>query len=128
MRSRILVIEEDPLNLELVRDLLEHRGHQVIEAATLEEGRTAARQQPPDMILVEIDTVAGNGEVVIQQLRQDPALDRLPIIAVTSCFIPGDGERLQRIGFTAHKNKPFNTRTFGLEIESYLQSTGPDAR
>src|SRR6476469_1713600 len=92
--ARILIVEDNPLNRLLIHDILELRGHEVFEAATVDEAR---------------ETLAS--------IRAD-----LPIIAVTSLAMPGDRERLLSIGFQGYLSKPIDTRTFGAAIESYLKS------
>ena len=126
-RVRILVIEDDPLNLELVRDVLEHRGHEVFEAGSVAEGRTQIRATQPDIVLADIDLPGGGGELLVRETRRDPALADLPIIAVTACSMEGDGERLLQVGFTGYKSKPINTRTFATEIEQFLRKVDTSA-
>jgi two-component system cell cycle response regulator DivK len=120
-RARILVVEDNPLNRLLVHDLLELRGHEVIEAATVDEARLLLDARP-DLLLLDVQIPGGGGEAVIREVRQRPHLADLPIIAVTSLAMPGDRERLLGIGFQGYLSKPIDTRTFGVAIESFLKS------
>jgi CheY-like chemotaxis protein len=120
--ARILVVEDNPLNRLLVHDILELRGHAVVEAATVDEARVQLDRERPDLLLLDVQIPGGGGEAVIREVRQRPELAHLPIIAVTSLAMPGDRERLLSIGFQGYLSKPIDTRTFGAAIESYLKS------
>ena len=120
--ARILIVEDNPLNRLLIHDVLELRGHQVVEAATVDEARRALAAGKPDLLLLEVQIPGGGGEAVIREVRQRAELADLPIIAVTSLAMPGDRERLLSIGFQGYLSKPIDTRTFGAAIESYLKN------
>ena len=122
--ARILVVEDNPLNRLLVHDILELRGHAVVEAATVDEARALLERERPDLLLLDVQIPGGGGEAVIREVRQRPDLADLPIIAVTSLAMPGDRERLLSIGFQGYLSKPIDTRTFGAAVESYLKSAG----
>ena len=118
----ILVVEDNHLNRLLVHDILELRGHQVIEAATVDEARRALEERRPDLLLLDVQIPGGGGEAVIREVRGRADLADLPIVAVTSLAMPGDRERLLSIGFQGYLSKPIDTRTFGAAIESFLKS------
>jgi two-component system cell cycle response regulator DivK len=120
--ARILVVEDNPLNRLLVHDILELRGHEVVEAATVDEARALLATARPDLLLLDVQIPGGGGEAVIREVRQRADLADLPIVAVTSLAMPGDRERLLSIGFQGYLSKPIDTRTFGAAIESYLKS------
>jgi CheY-like chemotaxis protein len=120
--ARILVVEDNSLNRQLVHDLLELRGHHVVEAATVDEARALLDGERPDLLLLDVQIPGGGGEAVIREVRQRPELAHLPIVAVTSLAMPGDRERLLSIGFQGYLSKPIDTRTFGAAIETYLKS------
>jgi CheY-like chemotaxis protein len=120
--ARILVVEDNPLNRLLVHDILELRGHAVVEAATVDEARALLERERPDLLLLDVQIPGGGGEAVIREVRQRADLADLPIVAVTSLAMPGDRERLLSIGFQGYLSKPIDTRTFGAAIESYLKS------
>jgi CheY-like chemotaxis protein len=119
--ARILVVEDNPLNRLLVHDILELRGHAVVEAATVDEARTQLDRARPDLLLLDVQIPGGGGEAVIREVRQRAELADLPIIAVTSLAMPGDRERLLSIGFQGYLSKPIDTRTFGAAIEAFLK-------
>jgi CheY-like chemotaxis protein len=120
--ARILIVEDNPLNRLLIHDILELRGHQVIEAATVDEARQTLSAVRPDLLLLDVQIPGGGGEAVIREVRKREDLADLPIIAVTSLAMPGDRERLLSIGFQGYLSKPIDTRTFGAAIESYLKT------
>ena len=120
--ARILIVEDNPLNRLLIHDILELRGHQVIEAATVDEARQTLSELRPDLLLLDVQIPGGGGEAIIREVKKRDDLADLPIIAVTSLAMPGDRERLLSIGFQGYLSKPIDTRTFGAAIESYLKS------
>jgi len=120
----ILVVEDNPLNRLLVHDILELRGHEIMEAATVDEARRALAERRPDLLLLDVQIPGGGGEAVIREVRARADLADLPIVAVTSLAMPGDRERLLSIGFQGYLSKPIDTRTFGPAIEAYLGSAG----
>jgi two-component system cell cycle response regulator DivK len=120
-RARILVVEDNALNRLLVHDLLELRGHHVIEAATVEEARQALDLERPDLLLLDVQIPGGGAEAVIRDARRRPGFEAIPIVAVTSLAMPGDRERLLGSGFQGYLSKPIDTRTFGAVVESFLQ-------
>jgi two-component system cell cycle response regulator DivK len=119
-RARILVVEDNALNRLLVHDLLELRGHHVIEAATVDEARRALDAERPDLLLLDVQIPGGGAEAVIRDARLRPGFETIPIVAVTSLAMPGDRERLLGSGFQGYLSKPIDTRTFGAVVESFL--------
>jgi CheY-like chemotaxis protein len=120
--ARILVVEDDALNRLLVHDLLELRGHEVLEASTVEEARRALDSQRPDLLLLDVQIPGGGAEAVIRHARRHASYAEIPIVAVTSLAMPGDRERLLGSGFQGYLSKPIDTRSFGAVIESFLTS------
>lgn len=105
--AKILLVEDDSDTRELVRLTLELDGHEVIEAASAEEGIAAARQAPPDLILMDL-SLAGkfDGLEATRRLRADPDFDGTPIIALTAHAMEGDRERSLAAGCDDHWTKP----------------------
>lgn len=121
MGARILVVEDHPLNLQLVRDILEYRGHTVDSAGSVDAARERLREARPDLVLLDIQLPGGGGEALLRELRGSPALAHLPVIAVTALAMEGDRERLLAAGFDGYLSKPIDTRTFGPAVEAFLQ-------
>ncbi len=118
--ARILIVEDNPLNRLLFHDILQLRGHEVLEAATVDEARAVLARSTPDLVLLDVQIPGGGGEAVIREVRKRRDLAALPIVAVTSLAMPGDRERLLSIGFQGYLSKPIDTRTFGAAIEAFL--------
>jgi CheY-like chemotaxis protein len=121
-RARILIVEDNPLNRLLIHDVLELRGHEVLEASTVAEAKAVLDREKPDLLLLDVQIPGGGGEAVIREVRKRPELVALPIVAVTSLAMPGDRERLLGIGFQGYLSKPIDTRTFGAAIEAFLEA------
>ena len=119
-RARILVVEDNSLNRLLVHDLLALRGHEVIEAANVDEARTLLDLERLDLLLLDVHIPGGGGEAVVREVRKRAELANLPIVAVTSLAMPGDRERLLGSGFQGYLSKPIDTRTFGPTVEAFL--------
>jgi len=105
--SKILLIEDEPDTRELVRLTLELDGHEVIEAATAEEGLARARSERPALILMDL-SLGGtfDGLEATRRLRADPRFDEIPIIALTAHAMQGDRERSLDAGCDDHWTKP----------------------
>jgi CheY-like chemotaxis protein len=121
-RARILIVEDNHLNRLLLHDILELRGHEVIEAANVGEACLMLDHEHVDLLLLDVHIPGGGGEAVIEEVRKRAELVDLPIVAVTSLAMPGDRERLLSSGFQGYLSKPIDTRTFGPAIEAYLPS------
>jgi len=121
MTATILIVEDNPLNLRLVRDILEYRGFAIETATNVQEASERIRAVRPDLVLLDIQIPGGGGERVLGEIRDNPSLARLPVIALTALAMEGDRERLLNAGFDGYLSKPIDTRTFGSVIESYLE-------
>ena len=124
MKARILIVEDHALNRRLLRVLLESRGHMVLEAATCEEARAGFRDAAPDLVLMDIQIPGCDGEILLREIRGDPALAGLKVIAVTASAMRGDRERFLAMGFDDYLSKPIDTRKFGPDIEAHLVEKG----
>lgn len=118
--ARILVVEDNPLNLRLLRELLEHRGHAVDWAMSVDEARERLRSTRPELMLLDIQIPGGGGELLLREIKSDPCYADLPVLAVTAFAMAGDRQRLLASGFDGYFSKPIDTRTFGPAVESYL--------
>ena len=114
----ILVVEDNPLNRRLVRDLLELNGHRVREAECVADGRAELQRTLPDLVLLDVGIPGGGGELLLAEIRGNPSLAGLPVVAVTAYAMQGDRERLLKAGFDEYISKPINTRTFVVDVET----------
>ena len=116
----VLVIEDDPASLELMVYLLKTFGHEALMAVSGLQGIETVRRERPDLILCDIQLPGVDGVEVCRQLKWDPALRHIPIIAVTAYAMIGDCERLLGEGFGNYMSKPINPLTFIDEITPHL--------
>jgi CheY-like chemotaxis protein len=120
MKPKVLVIEDNEQNLYLTTFILEKHGYEVIQAREGSEGTRLASQVKPDLILLDIQLPEMDGYAVAQALRSNPALDGVPIVAVTSYAMVGDRERILAAGCTGYIEKPINPDTFVAQVEAHL--------
>ncbi len=118
--ARILVIEDNPINLELTTYLLRAAGHEVLTAADGEAGLAAAMRERPDLIVCDIQMPGLDGYEVARALKADPALRRVPLLAVTALAMVGDRERAVAAGFDQHVSKPIDPETFIATLAALL--------
>lgn len=120
MSHRVLVIEDNVLNLELVTDLLEADGFIVSQAKTAEEGLRAAQQGIPDLVLMDLSLPGMDGLAATKLLKSDPATRHLPVVALTAHAMQGDETVAMHAGIDAYLTKPIDTRTFSQQLASIL--------
>jgi two-component system, cell cycle response regulator DivK len=120
MKNNILVIEDNEQNLYLVTFLLKQSDYKIVAARSGPEGIELAKRMQPDLILLDIQLPMMDGYAVARELRHNPALQDVPIIAVTSYAMVGDKERALESGCAGYIEKPINPATFVSEIEYYL--------
>ena len=118
--TRILVVEDNPLNLKLIRDVLEFAGYHVSAAQTGEEGIVAAAAEAPDLVLMDIQLPGIDGAETLLRLRNGVLGKGVPVIAVTAFAMSGDRERATLAGFDGYLEKPINVRALAGQIESFL--------
>ncbi len=121
---RILVVEDNPLNLKLVRDVLQVAGYEVVEARSGEEGVELAGDLFPDLVLMDLQLPGMDGSEALRHLREDPRLSGVPVVAVTAFAMKEDRERAYLAGFDAYLEKPISVRALPDQIRGFLGS-GP---
>ena len=120
MTARILVVEDNPLNLKLVRDVLQIAGYDVVEARSGEEGLSAAQEAPPDLVLMDLQLPGIDGTETMRRLRDGLLGKDVPVVAVTAFAMAEDRERVALAGFDGHIAKPISVRALPGLIEGYL--------
>jgi two-component system cell cycle response regulator len=120
MSARILVIEDNATNLELMTYLLNAYGHTTIVARDGAAGVAEAKARPCDLIISDIHLPVMDGYEVARRLRGDRNLARVPLIAVTALAMVGDQEKIQSAGFDGYLAKPISAEQFVEQIERYL--------
>lgn len=120
MKKMILYIEDNEQNLYLVTFLLEKHGYEVCAAMDGQEGINIAAKVRPDLILLDIQLPLMDGYAVARQLRANPDLAGIPIVAVTSYAMTGDREKALAAGCNGYIEKPINPDTFMEQVEQHL--------
>jgi len=120
MKLKILLIEDHEQNRYLASFLLEKHGYAVVSAADGRTGIELAQTIKPVLILLDIQLPLMDGYAVARELRRDPALRGIPIIAVTSYAMVGDREKSLAAGCNGYLEKPINPDSFVREIERFL--------
>ena len=122
--ARILIIEDNPANIELMSFLLSAYGHAPVSAADGPRGVAAARSERPDLIACDVNLPGMDGFAVLAELKGDPALAGVPILAVTALAMTGDREKVLAAGFDGYISKPIEPESFVAELEAFL-TTAP---
>jgi len=117
----ILIVEDNPNNLKLMRDVLQFRGYTTLEAETGEAGVTLALARQPALILMDVQLPGMDGSTAMKTLKANPGTQRIPIIAMTALAMKGDKERLLAEGFDGYMSKPVAIKEIPKMVESYLQ-------
>lgn len=120
MGARVLIIEDNPANLELMTYLLGAFGHTVLAAEDGCRGVESAERNCPDLIVCDVQLPDVDGFKVARQLRGNPELNRTPLVAVTALAMVGDRDRVLAAGFDGYLTKPIDPETFVGQIEVYL--------
>ncbi len=120
MKPKILVIEDNEQNMYLMTFMLEKNGYEVVQARDGREGIELATSVKPTLILLDIQLPVMDGYAVARELRDNPELAGVPIVAVTSYAMAGDRERVLTAGCTGYIEKPINPDTFIAELQEYL--------
>jgi len=124
--STILIVEDNEKNMKLVRDILRHRGHATLEAATGEDGVRLALEHVPALILMDIQLPDIDGIEALRRIREHAALEATPVVAVSASVMPDDQQKIVSSGFDAFITKPINLKQFQDTVQQFL--TGGRAR
>ncbi|HKQ62055.1 MAG TPA: ATP-binding protein [Candidatus Polarisedimenticolaceae bacterium] len=118
----ILVVEDNPLNRKLVRNVLQARGYRVLEAQTGEEALRQLRGGLPDLVLMDLQLPGMDGLEVTRRLKADPATRSVPIVALTAHARTGDEERAREAGCAGYITKPIRLAIFPAQVDEFLLS------
>jgi two-component system cell cycle response regulator len=127
MTARILVIEDNPANLDLMSYLLTAFGHTPLTASDGEAGLAAAQREAPDLIICDVQLPGMDGYEIARWLKSHPQTQATPLIAVTALAMVGDRDKMLRAGFDGYIAKPIDPETFVGQVESFLQRGRPSA-
>jgi two-component system cell cycle response regulator len=120
MPARILVIEDNPTNLELMTYLLRAFGHTVISQTNGTAGCEAIRRERPDLVVCDIQLPGMTGYDIARAIKADKSLHRIPMIAVTAFAMVGDKDKVLLAGFDGYITKPITPEIFVTQIEKFL--------
>ena len=118
--ERILLVEDNEDNLQLVRFLLERAGYVVLCGHNGREGLAMARQELPNLILMDLSLPEIDGWEAAQELKADPKTAQIPLLALTAHTLPGDRKRALALGFDGYISKPIDVAKFGDNISKAL--------
>ena len=120
MKKRILVVEDQLDNRQMLHDLLTHAGFDIVEAENGEEAIASAQAIRPDLILMDIQLPILDGYEATRRIKADPDLKSIPIIVVTSYALSGDEEKARLAGCDDYVAKPFSPRLLLAKIKEYV--------
>ena len=120
--NRILIIEDNLLNLELAADLLEANGFVASSARTAEEGLRMARELLPDLVLMDFSLPGMDGLSATKHLKADPATRHLTVVGLTATAMKGDEQIALNAGCDGYLTKPIDTRTFAATVKQFIAS------
>ncbi|HEY1556290.1 MAG TPA: response regulator [Kofleriaceae bacterium] len=125
--ARILIVDDNAINLKLVRYIVEDRGYDVDSAIDATTALAAVRANRPDVILMDLQLPGIDGLALTRQLKADPATRDIAIIAVTAYAMKGDRERAIEAGCDDYVTKPIDTRALPEVIARHVRERGASA-
>jgi CheY-like chemotaxis protein len=125
---KILIAEDNAVNRELLRELLELRGYEVLEACDGKEALQMIEQAQPDLVLLDIGMPIMDGFAVVRKVRENPLMAGLPVVAVTAYAMRGDREKILNSGFDGYLSKPVNANSLAEELNRLLDKRDEKAR
>ena len=120
---RVLVVEDNDMNMQLVKYLLEEGGYQIIKAASGEEALSITRddQMKLDLILMDIHLPGMDGLSVVREMKSDTRTKNVPILALAAHAMRGDKDRFLEAGCDGYISKPIDVKTFIASIQNYIR-------
>jgi two-component system, cell cycle response regulator DivK len=122
-RPDVLIVEDNPRNLKLARDILNHAGYRTLEAETAEDGLALARAERPRLVLMDVQLPGIDGVEALRRLRADAATADIRVVAVTAFAMKEDRERFLVAGFDGYLEKPLDVRAFPAQVAALLDGT-----
>ena len=120
MAKMILIVEDEPKNTTLIRDLLQVSGYSTIEATTGKQGVELAKASKPDLIIMDVQLPEMDGLEATQILKADATTSNIPVLALTSYAMKGDKERILEVGCDGYLAKPIDIQEFLKTVAEYL--------
>ena len=123
-RNRILVIEDNPKNMKLVRDVLEYSGFEVLEATSGEDGVRLAGETSVDLVLMDLQLPGIDGTEALRQIRTGAQNQDVPVVAVTASAMSDDRARAIASGFDGYVEKPISARALPQQVRDFMGAEG----
>ena len=120
MSKKVLIVEDNELNMKLFHDLLDAQGYETLQTREGLQALALAREHRPDLILMDIQLPEVSGLEVTKWIKEDDNLRAIPIIAVTAFAMKGDEERIRQSGCEGYLSKPISVGKFIETVQSYL--------
>ncbi len=120
MSKKILVIEDNPMNRQLIDDILTYHKFTVITVDNGKSGIAMIREEKPDLILLDLQMPEMNGFQTLQRIRDDPRIQGMKVIAVTSYAMAGDKKQVFAAGFDGYISKPLDTKEFPMIVKKMI--------
>jgi CheY-like chemotaxis protein len=122
--ATILVVDDNPINLKLVSDLLAFEGYRVLKAEDGEQAAASVEAEPPDLILLDVDLPGMDGLTLTKRLKSDVRTGDIIIVALTAFAMKADRQRAMAAGCDAYVTKPIDTRGLPGQVAQLLQRRG----
>ena len=125
MKARILIVDDNPVNLKLASEVLECEGYDVDRAIDAEAAQQLLAQRTPDLILMDIALPGMDGLALTRLIKSDESLCNIPVIAMTAFAMKGDEERTREGGCDGYIAKPIDIRSFAITVADHLRKPSP---
>ena len=122
--SLILIVEDNEKNMKLVRDILQAKGFETMEAVNAEDGIKLALGRVPDLVLMDIQLPGMNGMEALKVLRAESATAKVPVVAITASVMTQDKQQIMDTGFDGFIEKPINLREFLATVQAAIKPVG----
>jgi len=120
MSTRILIVDDNPVNLKLATDVLEMEGYTVEKAVDAEQAQEMLKSATPDLILMDIALPGMDGLTLTRKLKADERLKDVPVVAMTAFAMKGDEQKALAAGCDGYITKPIDTRKLPQQVAAYL--------
>jgi CheY-like chemotaxis protein len=120
MNARILIVDDNAINLKLAKDVLEAAGFEIIQAVDAEQAQSILATLVPDLILMDIALPGMDGLTLTRKLKEDVRLRAVPIVALTASAMKGDDRKATNAGCAGYITKPIDTREFPQRVRAFL--------
>ena len=120
---KILIVDDDAKTRKLLRAVLQNSGYETIEAENGEQGIKLAKENIPDLILMDIEMLVMDGMSAFKVIRADESTKNIPVIALTSCAMKGDKEKFLAKGFDNYVSKPIDAKEFMKIVKKYIKDS-----